>query len=485
MPVYSNLRILATDSKDTKTYKKRVSANLLALRKALADHIAAAKVDPTNIAPIDERATMRIGTWNLREFDNDKFGNRLDESISYIAEIMSHFDLVAVQEVRADLKALHRLMKRLGPSWDYIATDVAAGRRGNQERMAFVFNRDKVWFRKIAGELTLGDSDRLNLPDTYELLPPNGVTLTLPAGADLAQPKSINTKTSGGKTTLEEPALVDLPDGTVVRLPKGSQLVFGPGAAPELKPDKTLDLKSGTTRSYSKAAGIRIPPTFMETDSLQFARTPFGVTFQAGWLKLLLCTVHIYYGADQGEKLERRNAEIRTLTKVLADRARSESDSDADSYFFVLGDFNIIGKDHVTFQALNENGFNVPDALKALPKGSNIEQDKAYDQIAVWGGTTKRPQPFKAYTRVEITRAGIFDYYKTIFRLGKTDDPNGEDEKLYKGIIATEQPKFSKSKTPWSYKTWRTYQMSDHLPMWIELKVDFGDEYLKEIVAAP
>ena len=85
-------------------------------------------------------------------------------------------------------------------------------------------------------------------------------------------------------------------------------------------------------------------------------------------------------------------------------------------------DFNIIGKDHVTFQALNENGFNVPDALKALPKGSNIEQDKAYDQIAVWGGTTKRPQPFKAYTRVEITRAGIFDYYKTIFRLGKTDE---------------------------------------------------------------
>ena len=31
------------------------------------------------------------------------------------------------------------------------------------------------------------------------------------------------------------------------------------------------------------------------------------------------------------------------------------------------------------------------------------------------------------------------------------------------------------------YKTyWRTYQMSDHLPMWIELKTDFGEEYLKD-----
>ena len=30
-------------------------------------------------------------------------------------------------------------------------------------------------------------------------------------------------------------------------------------------------------------------------------------------------------------------------------------------------------------------------------------------------------------------------------------------------------------------KTKRTYQMSDHLPMWIELRTDFGDDYLKEV----
>ena len=28
------------------------------------------------------------------------------------------------------------------------------------------------------------------------------------------------------------------------------------------------------------------------------------------------------------------------------------------------------------------------------------------------------------------------------------------------------------------YKQWRTYQMSDHLPMWIEVRVDFSDDYL-------
>ena len=31
------------------------------------------------------------------------------------------------------------------------------------------------------------------------------------------------------------------------------------------------------------------------------------------------------------------------------------------------------------------------------------------------------------------------------------------------------------------YRTyWRTHQMSDHLPMWVELKIDYSREYLKD-----
>jgi hypothetical protein len=29
--------------------------------------------------------------------------------------------------------------------------------------------------------------------------------------------------------------------------------------------------------------------------------------------------------------------------------------------------------------------------------------------------------------------------------------------------------------------TWRTFQMSDHLPLWVELKTDFSDEYLTRL----
>jgi hypothetical protein len=34
------------------------------------------------------------------------------------------------------------------------------------------------------------------------------------------------------------------------------------------------------------------------------------------------------------------------------------------------------------------------------------------------------------------------------------------------------------------FRTWRTYQLSDHLPLWAEFRVDFADEYLAGIGAA-
>ena len=48
-------------------------------------------------------------------------------------------------------------MRILGREWDYIATDATEGSGGNDERMAFVFNTEKVWFRKVAGEVVLPD----------------------------------------------------------------------------------------------------------------------------------------------------------------------------------------------------------------------------------------------------------------------------------------------------------------------------------------
>lgn len=127
---------------------KRCASRLLEMRKSLA--------------PIRKRksdSSLLLATWNIRDFDSNKFGfgHRLPETFYYLAEIISSFDLIAVQEVNRDLSALHKVMGILGREWDYIATDSMVGAGGNDERMAFVYNTEKVWFRKIAGEIVLPD----------------------------------------------------------------------------------------------------------------------------------------------------------------------------------------------------------------------------------------------------------------------------------------------------------------------------------------
>ena len=52
------------------------------------------------VAQRNALSSLVMATWNLRELGADqKFGTRLDESLLYIAEIISHFDLIAMQEV--------------------------------------------------------------------------------------------------------------------------------------------------------------------------------------------------------------------------------------------------------------------------------------------------------------------------------------------------------------------------------------------------
>jgi hypothetical protein len=84
---------------------KRAAAQLLRLRRQLSRQIPQRTVGET----------LLLATWNLREFGADKkYGQRLDESIQYIAEIVSRFDIVAIQEVHRKLKDLKRLMDVLG-----------------------------------------------------------------------------------------------------------------------------------------------------------------------------------------------------------------------------------------------------------------------------------------------------------------------------------------------------------------------------------
>ena len=100
-----------------------------------------------------------LATWNIREFGGAKHGGRSEEALYCIAEILNRFDIVAIQEVRPDLRELDRVMSRLGRDWDRIFTDVSYAKSGNQERLAYVWDRRSVRFTGLAGELVLPEAD--------------------------------------------------------------------------------------------------------------------------------------------------------------------------------------------------------------------------------------------------------------------------------------------------------------------------------------
>jgi endonuclease/exonuclease/phosphatase family metal-dependent hydrolase len=337
---------------------KRTAARLLNLRTALEQEIPKRNIG----------GTLLLATWNIREFDSPSYGDRKDEPLYYIAEIIDHFDLVAVQEVRDNLDALERLMDFLGSWWKYVLTDVTEGDPGNRERMAFLYDSRKARFGGLAGEVVI------------------------PV-----------VKTRGNKI---------------------------------LEPAK------------------------------QLARTPYLVGFGIDWFRCTICTTHILYGKSVAEDPERLE-EIRVLASFLADRAKEEHAWAKN--MILLGDFNIFDTTDLTMKAITDAGFTIPKQLQGHP--SNAPKTKHYDQIAFIAPELK--------DHLQLSQAGVFDYYEHVYRT--------EDEQLYAedmgegyrrkgdGTERTEQ-----GRTTYYRSYWRTYQMSDHLPMWIQLKTDFGEDFLKE-----
>jgi endonuclease/exonuclease/phosphatase family metal-dependent hydrolase len=350
MPDYSTLRF--------QPERARIVAGLQRLRGQLD-----AQVPPTSLD-----TTLRLATWNVREFDSPRYGPRVGEPFFYLAEVISRFDLVALQEVRRDLSALETLVEHLGHHWRFLVSDTTEGRAGNDERLAYLYDTRKVRFTGMAGEL---------------VLPP-----------------------------------VEREDGTTV-----------PAA--------------------------------------QVVRTPFSASFQCGWVRFQLATVHILYGESRAD-LPARVEEIRAVAQFLADRAK-DGVSTAPN-LVILGDFNIFDRSNLTMRALTDAGWTVPKPLQELP-GTNVPKDKFYDQIAFL--------PVE-HAFVPAGPAGVFDFYESVYRdadhASYAEEMPDTYERKSDGTPRTDDEKRAYFRT-----YWRTYQMSDHLPMWVDLLVDYADDHLADL----
>lgn len=410
---------------EDKSVKVRVVERLLALRKQLSDQI------PEKTAT----QTLLLATWNIREFGE----NRSPESLYYIAEIIDHFDIVVIQEVNSKkLSGLEGVLAILGDNWSYVMSDGVDGPAGGNEAMVFIYNTNKVKFTGLAGEIVLPDSKLM--------------------------------------------------------------------------------------------------------DGVQFARTPFMVSFRAGWFDFKLCTVHIYYGSETVDGIvQRRLKEIQTVSDFLLQRQESD-----DVSYILLGDFNIPDVNGVYFNALVENRyitksgkekskekFFIPEEIRKYP--TDLGHVNHYDQIAF---SLKLERSMVLYDDHK-QKAGAFNFTESVYKpedwevyqpdYQESFDQTIENEKErfakdlaayaakkakfdenmkkyerdraqydilkaeYKKTHAGEKPTLPKkpkepsvpntthsTKEEYFTGVWRTHQMSDHLPLWVELKIDFSDQYLKK-----
>ena len=120
---------------------------------------------------------LLIGTWNIREFGQlaDVWDQKPKHkpfrdlhAVRCIGEIVSRFDVVAIQEVQEDTSSLRALMQWLGPDWGLIMTDVARGSAAGGERLAFVFDTRRVRPSGLAGEIVLS-SEQMSGTSTKKL----------------------------------------------------------------------------------------------------------------------------------------------------------------------------------------------------------------------------------------------------------------------------------------------------------------------------
>ncbi len=139
---------------DYLSYSPETAADIVRVRR---------RIRAAGVPPKVADKNLLIATWNIRMFggvyphfeENPDSPKRNLRAIAIIAEIISHFDVVAIQEVRRDLTGLRTLMEFLGPHWGFIVSDVNEGRLGNAERLAFVYDRRRVQPSGLAGEIVI------------------------------------------------------------------------------------------------------------------------------------------------------------------------------------------------------------------------------------------------------------------------------------------------------------------------------------------
>lgn len=140
---------------DYRTYPTHVAQDIIRLRRRLR---------AADMPPRHTDHNLVVGTWNIRNFgsvfpqwhENPGSPKRNLHGLALVAEVIRCFDVVALQEVMRDTAGLRRLMRDfLGPHWGVLMSDTSGGPKGNNERLAYLYDTRRVTPSGLAGEIVL------------------------------------------------------------------------------------------------------------------------------------------------------------------------------------------------------------------------------------------------------------------------------------------------------------------------------------------
>jgi endonuclease/exonuclease/phosphatase family metal-dependent hydrolase len=188
-------------------------------------------------------------------------------------------------------------------------------------------------------------------------------------------------------------------------------------------------------RKKNKITGV-YEPTF------SWWRKPYMASFKAGSFDFVALSVHIQWGTIAGRKKE-----LEELAKWVKSYMKDEYSIDRDIILF--GDFNIDSFESDLYKAISAYGLRAPDAILKSDFGNNLARNKRYDQIL--------HHPVQTGS-VFTDHGGVVDFFQ-------------DDHKAlfpYKDIT---KDKF-------------TYELSDHLPLWMQINIDTADEQLDQLISS-
>ena len=170
-------------------------------------------------------------------------------------------------------------------------------------------------------------------------------------------------------------------------------------------------------------------------------RKPFMTSFRAGNFDFVVLTTHVRWGETEKNRI----IELGMLADYVHDRTVEAIPIDRD--VIVMGDFNIPNLKSPLYKAVVKRGLVMPAGLAGIT-GSDLARDKRYDQIL------HNP----VYTTSITNKGGCLDFI---------GDGWG---KLYPEAKSAFDQDF-------------TYQLSDHLPLWVMIDTDTDAEELDQILA--